>query len=496
MQQYCTQAHVRRLRQRTPRVGHRAFGGTSSERPRCRRPQLRHHLCRPGRLADEQMRAHRVGVRTLRGKQSCRLGMPQAADRFGDVVVHRRPHDRVHEPQRRPGLEYSDPGPPVRRRSGVRQTDAGQGGGVPQRRSISQDRGRPGKLTSHRPEPCHPQRHRPRDRPGAQVRHPPGGCLVGLDAVRAQFLGQFTHQKGITAAHRVAHRHELLGGCGSGYPGQQCPHRRLAQRTGGHDALRGDLLQPRKAIRRRPGGRDLSRAPGNRQRNRQARQAVSQVQHETQRRLIGPLQVVNGDQHRRGPAGIHGQPVQAVHHRERRIARGRRGTGVFHGRQREACRTGQQRIPLRLRSGGEQPLEQLPRHPEREVALKLPAAARQDAHSRQPGPFPGLAKQGTLADPCGTGDHQHTPVACPCAGEQAIDPAQLTVALEQVIPHRLPRTAGNRRLLLDPVPPRGTGGLLFHTRRHGGLHYQAMAIALLGSMAARAACGEPPAAAW
>ena len=78
VQQHRVQAHIGRLRQGPPQVGHGALRGSPSCRPRRGRPQLRYDLDRPSRFAHQQMRAHGVGIRTLGGQQPRRLCVPGA----------------------------------------------------------------------------------------------------------------------------------------------------------------------------------------------------------------------------------------------------------------------------------------------------------------------------------------------------------------------------------------------------------------------------------
>ena len=58
-------------------------------------------------------------------------------------------------------------------------------------------------------------------------------------------------------------------------------------------------------------------AHGKHQQHREPIQPAGQVRDEPQRRLIGPVQVIDRQQQRRLLRDTHGQPVQAVQHRER-----------------------------------------------------------------------------------------------------------------------------------------------------------------------------------
>jgi hypothetical protein len=90
------------------------------------------------------------------------------------------------------------------------------------------------------------------------------------------------------------------------------------------------------------------------------------------------LQIIDRQQHRRDPARVDRQPVQAMRHRERRVTAHRRW-GVarlaLKSGQRPVRRSRQQRIPFHLPGASEQRLKQLPRNPERKPAFKLPAGS-------------------------------------------------------------------------------------------------------------------------
>ena len=429
------QAHIGRLRHRPPQIGSRAFRRSTSDRPRRGRLQTLHHLGRSGRLAHEQVRAHRVKVRALGGQQPRRLGVTQTPAGPGDVVVYRRAHDRVHEPQRRARFEHSDPGQPVCRRRGVRQAHPGQHRSVPQLRPVSEYRGRPRQLARRRTQPRNPQRHRPRNRSRTQSRYLGSSPLIGADPVPAQLLDQLSQQERVTAGHRVARLGESFRGRGPELPDQQCPHTAPAERSQGNHAVGGDLLDADQTIRTVPA---LCRPPGKRQRHWQPGQPVGQVEHEPQRRLIGPVQIIHRHQKRPRRAGVHRQPVQAVHHGERRLAlrlQRHRTCLVLQRDQSPPRRPGQQRLPLRRAGTDEKRLKQLPHHTERKAALQLSAAPGQHPHFRLGRALPRRFQQHGLADPGRTGDEQHATATGTCSGHQRIDARQFILTLAQSARH-------------------------------------------------------------
>ena len=343
--------------------------------------------------------------------------MTQAPAGLGNVLVHGRAYDRVREPQRRARLEHADPGQPVRGRRGVRHARPGQRRGVPQLRPVPQHRGRPRQLTRRRPEPRDPQRHGPRDRPGTQCGHLGGGLLVGPDPVRAELLDQLPQQIRVTAGHRVARGGEPVCGRGPELLGQQRPYAARAERSQRDHAAGGDLLEPGQTVR---AVLSFCRPPRKRQGNGQSGQPVGQVEQEPKGRLVGPVQVIHGQQNRSRPAGVHRQPVQAVHHRERRLGPRLRRSGVslvskiLQRDQRPPGHSGQHGLPFRLPA--EQRLEQLPRHAEGKAAFQLPAPAGQHPRSRLVRALPGRGQQRGLADPRRPGDQQHATATGPRRG--------------------------------------------------------------------------------
>ena len=109
-----------------------------------------------------------------------------------------------------------------------------------------------------------------------------------------------------------------------------------------------------------------------------ASQALQQVEHEPQRRAVGPVRVVDRDQHRAGLGEVRQQPEEAVDDRVGAVvalvaAPARRALEQRAG---ERGRAGQQAVVRLVVGAREQRLEQLQRDAEGEVALELRAAAR------------------------------------------------------------------------------------------------------------------------
>ena len=133
----------------------------ASRPPRSPEPHVRPLAPRPPATAPRPLPTRPVHTpadartprRHLRPRRRAAVPLRRAAARGQPPGCHRAPpsvrssaRTAAVSPARTP-----HPGQPVRDRRGVRQTGPGQGGGVPQRRPISQDRGRLGKLPAAGP---------------------------------------------------------------------------------------------------------------------------------------------------------------------------------------------------------------------------------------------------------------------------------------------------------------------------------------------------------
>ena len=169
---------------------------------------------------------------------------------------------------------------------------------------------------------------------------------------------------------------------------------------------------------------------------------------------------------RPGPAGIHGQPVQAVHHRERRIARGcADGAGpassmAVSARRAAPASSTSRCAPQRWRA----------------IARTTAAPPRTRSHPQAPrrgptgrafplagrAPWPPPSKE-LLPIPAGpvTASTPPLPARAP-ASRASIRPSSPSRSNR---PSRIdyPVLPATGELILDPIRPRGTGGLLFHT---------------------------------
>lgn len=79
-----------------------------------------------------------------------------------------------------------------------------------------------------------------------------------------------------------------------------------------------------------------------------------------------------------------------------------------------------------------QGFEQLPRHPERELALQLTAPRRVDRHPRPLGTWPQLCKQRSLPDARASLDDKETPLTHDRGSDELVNLRELRLTLEKV----------------------------------------------------------------
>ena len=276
------------------------------------------------------------------------------------------------------------------------------------------------------------------DRLAGALRHDRGEPL-GVVRVRGHVLGvelvdQFSEQE------RVARGVRQTGGGELGHAGTPKPA--LDQRAGSRGAQRPRLETQRRRVaadrvedgapavrRRRLGGRGVEPDRCH-ERDRQALQSARGIGEPAQRRLIGPVEIVDRDQQRRVRGEVGEQPVEAVDDRVDVtvgavvLVEPERGAGM-------CSRTGEHPPALGLRGREDRGLEQLARDPERELALELARARAQRSQPGAGGLLDGVLEQPALAEPGLRRDHGQAAVAA-CRGSH--HPAKLTklaIALQQ-----------------------------------------------------------------
>ncbi len=112
----------------------------------------------------------------------------------------------------------------------------------------------------------------------------------------------------------------------------------------------------------------------------QARESVREMKQEPQRRLVGPLGVVDGEQQRSAFGEVDHQPIQPVQGGERDITGLLGRSDVGEDRFGQPRRARQQPIAFGAVSTGHRAFQQLANDPEAESALQLSAARGQYGH--------------------------------------------------------------------------------------------------------------------
>ena len=114
-------------------------------------------------------------------------------------------------------------------------------------------------------------------------------------------------------------------------------------------------------------------------------QAAGEIDQEAQRRLVGPLRVVDREQQRPALGQPRDEPVQRVQDREARLGRGRLGAGV-EDRARRRGRPGQQLVASRrgARAAARAATARRPSRTRARARARAPAAPRALARARSP----------------------------------------------------------------------------------------------------------------
>ena len=163
-------------------------------------------------------------------------------------------------------------------------------------------------------------------------------------------------------------------------------------------------------------------------------EALQEVQDEPQRRAIGPVHVVDRDQHGPRLGEVRQHPEQAVHDRVGAAL------GLVAGPARRALeqrpgerrRARQQAVAGLVVGAGQQRLEELQRDAELKVALELRRAGAHDRHAVVAGAGDGRVEQRRLADPGVTLDEQQLTRRGAGGREQLVDGAQGLLSLEKL----------------------------------------------------------------
>ena len=360
-----------------------------------------------------QLRGDRAGVGRAIAQKPGRALVRERAVVDGDVLVDRRADDRVHERQRRLiGEDLSD----HELACGDDGELVGQSG---QRRRQRQLRvvAQHGRGPRHRHRvpalPCEPHEHGTRGGPRGEFLDPGQVRDVRRHALGAQRLEQLGEQQRVAPGRLVPGVREGL------VRSQELGRGALAQRErvhGDRERITDDLRQQVRA--RVP----LDRPDAAEDRDGQAVEPADQVGQVAQRGLVGPLQIVDGEQDRRGLREVEGQPVEPVQDRERRVLARDARRGSFE----HLARAVRHRL-----AAADHVLEQLPHDPEGQLLLEFAAARGEHVHAGLGRLAPGLGDQPRLPDARGAFDHEQARAAGGGVFGQRAERRQLALALEQ-----------------------------------------------------------------
>jgi hypothetical protein len=248
-----------------------------------------------------------------------------------------------------------------------------------------------------------------------------------LDAARVQIRKQRVNE-------------ERRSGCGASassgkrsvrpavqHRGYELCHPRLAERLqldASEPWLGEEMRQPR------VGSGRLVRAGAREHEHAQPLDPSHQIGREPKRSGVGPMDVVDPDNERRGIRQVRDKLEQAVHHR----LTARSGVASLTAREHRGAQrggAGQHALALTRCGRRDQPLEQLPHDPERQLLLQLAAAGREDRGATGARALQRHRQQRRLPDPSGTGDQDRLPLAALRPSGRPVEIGKLRLALEQ-----------------------------------------------------------------
>ena len=393
-----------------------AAGGGGSRRPERRDPARV-----PGRGSQQQVRGDPLGrrarVRQRRGRR--RMARPALARR--EILVQRRAHDRVDEPEACVLDEDVGPDEVVRRAGGDLLAELGHAGRERQLGVVAQHGDRPRQLVRLRAErgepvqdePAHGRRADGLDLArGGGRRRDPGG----VDGVQ-----QLAQEQGVAARRRVTCAAELVRRVRAEALPCKADHRGLAERPRvqrDRGGARGHLPPHRAGLVDRW-------TPREEHRDRQPLDALREEGQEAQRVPVDPVAVVDQHEQRRLVGEVDDQPVQAVERLEARIC------ALLPVVAREQARRGTGGAGERIGRSVEGRLEQLAHHAERERLLELRPRRLERRQTGVLGRRARRTRQLGLADPGRSLDQRERSRACARLREPVATGRKLALPLEQ-----------------------------------------------------------------
>ena len=421
-----------RLLQGAPQVAGRRL--RRSRRPRAAgdgAEQLDDPLLAAAR-AGQQVRGDALGRDVLRVQDLRGPAVQGRALGGGDVGVDGGGEQRVCEAQRT-GLDRAQDvrrrqrvdgrGDALRRPAGQRDDAAQVGVGAEHGDGARHAGGVVGQAHEpHRDRAQHRLRRQRADPRGVLGRRPP--------ALAAYRRDELLEQEDVALGHPPAGVAERLVGAVEGRRDhaaralarqRQRPHRAAAD-------VRRDLGQ--QVVR----GVGLAEAARDDDRDGHLVEALQEVEDQSQRRAIGPVDVVDRDEHRPGLGEVGQHPEEPVHDRVGAAV------GLVAGPARRALeqrpgerrRTLQQAVAGLVVGAGEQRLEELQRDAELKVALELGRAGAQDGHAVGASARHRRVEQGRLADAGVALDEQQLTGGGAGGRQGVLDRAQGVLSLEKL----------------------------------------------------------------
>ena len=269
---------------------------------------------------------------SMRAARQCTAGA------VGDALVDRRAHDRVHEgraprPRRRPRRRAARAARARRRRARARRARRPRAASAPSPR-IAERAGERARGGGHARQPREHDRAdalRPERLDARRPRRPSASIVE-----RGHLAQQLAEQQRVALGRGAAGLDELAVRVRAQRAGQQPLDGGAAQRPRAQDLGRrvGDELGQR-------GPALLGHRPrGDEQQDRRRLDAPGEEAEELQRRLVGPLRVVDAEHERPVVGEVRGQPVEAVQALVGRVVADRRRRGARRLEQRPGQRRG------------------------------------------------------------------------------------------------------------------------------------------------------------
>ena len=387
-------------------VGHRLAGG---------RPQALDHEPVTGRRRLEQVRGDLLAGRAVLGQQSRGLAVGQRAVGPCERVVDRRPDQRVHEAERVAGARDVRARELVGGGERVDRVEHGERRRQVQRHLVLGHRDRAGQRLGGGRELGEPCEHRARQRARGAIRcGPQVGAAVLRDGGQQLAHVQRVPARELEAAHAAA-----IVGAGEAPP-HEIGDRGFAQRL----QLEHRCCRPRGELLGQPA---LAAAGGGEHGDRLVVEPPDQVEQEPQRRLVGPLRVVDHEQQRLALRGADGQPVEAMQDPKRIRGHRRRLEQCARRRRRAVEHLG----ALGLRTGQQPRLEQRSRDAPAEAALQLVPARAQDEQALLRRKRHRPRGQRRLAQTRRRLDHQRPSATGASIGQQRLHGRDLTRPFEE-----------------------------------------------------------------